>query len=151
MCPRFVPGSWKNLRLRLRERPRNMFPSLLEKLPAAGEAAAAALESAKGAAPSRGREQASRLPTDDAPKIKEERGRTEGKRGNLGHPGHLSLSSRTSAPGSLMSSPCWREIPIPSPQTGSGVRKASRQLTANPRGSTQTTPSPRGAFCSLPL
>lgn len=148
-CLRFVPGRWKNLRLPLKQRPRNMFPLLLEKPPQAGEAAAA-LESAKAAGPSRGRKQGSPLPTDAAPKTKEEKEKTPGRHGNLGHPGHPSLSSQTSVPGSLMSSPCWEEIQIPSPQTGSGVRKVSRPLMGNPRGSTQTTPSPRAAFCSLP-
>lgn len=149
MFPRFVPGSWKNHRLPLKRRPRNMFPLLREKLPLAGEAAAA-LESPKGAGPSRGRKQDSLLRTDAAPKIKEEKGRKVGKHGNLDHPGHLSLLNQMSVPGNSMSSPCWDEMQIPFPQTGSGVRKASRPLMVNPRGSTQIIRSPRGAFCSLP-
>lgn len=150
MCLRFVPGSWKNLRLPLKQRLRNMFPLLLKKPPQAGEAAAVALESAKAAGPSRGRKPGSPLPTDGALKIKEENGRKAERHRNLDHPGHLSLSSQTSVPGNSRSSPCWEETQIPSPQTGSGARKVSHPLMGNPRGSTQTTPSPREAFCSLP-
>lgn len=106
MCPRFVPGKWKNHRLPQKQKPRSTFPSLLEKPPRAGEAAAAALESPKVVGPSRGRRRASLLPTDAAPKIKEEKRRKEGKHGNLGHPGHLFLSSRMCVPGNSMSNPC---------------------------------------------
>lgn len=148
MCPRFVPGTWKNRRPPLKQKTRNMFPLLLEKPPAAREAATV-LESPKVAGPSRGRKQGSPPLTDGAQKIKEEKKRKAGKYGNLGRPGHLCLSSRMCAPGSLMSSPCWGEIQIPFPQTGSGVRKASHPLMGNPRVSTQTTPSPQGAFYSL--
>lgn len=150
MCQKFVPGSWKNLRLPLKQRPKNMFPLPLEKLPPAGEAAAAALESPKVAGPSRGRKQGSPLPTDAAPEKKEEKGRKAGNHGNSDHPGHLFLLSQMSVPGNLMSSLCREEFQIPSPQTGSDVRKASHPLMGNPRGSTQTTPSPQAAFCSLP-
>lgn len=146
---KFVPGSWKKLRLPLKQRPRNTSPLLLEKPLQVGEAAAA-LESPKAVDPSRGRKQDSPRPTDDAPKKKEQKGRKAGKWGNLIPPGHLCLSSRTCALGNSMCSPCWEEIRIPSLQTGSDARKASHQLMGNPRGCTQTTPSLQEAFCNLP-
>lgn len=152
---RFVPGSWKNLRLPLKERARNMFPSHQERPPqpreAAAAAAAAALESPNVLGPSRGRNRGRLRPTGAAPKTKGETGRRAGRRGNLVHPVRLCPSSPTCAPGSLMSSPCRAGSPIPSPRTGSDARRASRPLMENPSPCAQTTQSPQEAFCSPPL
>lgn len=145
--PRSVSGKWRNRRLPRKWRPRNTSPLLPEKrCPAGG--AAAALE--KGAGLSRGRKQDSPLPTGAAPRTKAEKGRREGMRENPDHPGRLSRLSQRSVPGSSMTSPWWAKIQSPSPPTGSDARKASRPPMENPRGSTQTTQSPPGAFCSLP-